>query len=67
MILTRVRGLPQSIEIDRRPDKKFRLGFIGAPAAAGLGEKTSKFPLLAPWGEGGVSWFLIWGSGGRGG
>ena len=30
MILTRVLGLPQSIEIDQRPDKKFRQGFIGA-------------------------------------
>ena len=26
---------PQSIEIDQRPDKKFRQGFIGAPATAG--------------------------------
>ena len=29
---TRVLGLPQSIEIDKRPDKKFRQGFTGAPA-----------------------------------
>ena len=27
-------GHPQSIEIDKKPDKKFRQGFIGAPAAA---------------------------------
>ena len=30
LILTRVLGLPQSIEIDERPDKKFRQGFLGA-------------------------------------
>ena len=35
MLPTRVRSLPQSIEIDQRPDKKSRQGFIGAPAAAG--------------------------------
>ena len=40
MTLTKVLGLPQSIEIDYRPDKKFRQGFIGVPAAAeGSGNK----------------------------
>ena len=34
LILTRVLGLPQSIEIDKKPVKKFRQAFIGAPAAA---------------------------------
>ena len=32
--LTRVSGLPQSIEIDQGPDKLFGRGFIWAPAAA---------------------------------
>ena len=35
LTLTRVLGLPQSIEINLRPDRKCRQGFIGAPAAAG--------------------------------
>ena len=34
MILTRLLGLPQSIEIRYKPDKKFRQDFIGVPAAA---------------------------------
>ena len=34
LILIRVLGFPQSIEIDKRPDKKFRNGFIGAPTVA---------------------------------
>ena len=34
-----VLGLPQSIETDYRPDKKFRQGFTGAPViAAGVRE-----------------------------
>ena len=33
MLLTGVPGLPQSIEIDWMPDKNFRQGLIGAPAA----------------------------------
>ena len=40
-------GLPQSIEIDKRPDKKFRQGFIGAPAAAGQSE-NDRFPCSPP-------------------
>ena len=38
MIPIRVLDLLQSIEIDQRPDKKFRQGFVRAPAAAGLDE-----------------------------
>ena len=34
LILTRVIGLPLSIVIDKKPVKKFRQAFIGAPAAA---------------------------------
>ena len=30
-------GLFQSIAIDQRPDKKLRQGFIGGPAAVGMG------------------------------
>ena len=33
MLPTRVLGLPQSTEIDQKPDKKFRQSFIGALAA----------------------------------
>ena len=38
MLPTRVLDLPYSIEIDQRPGKKFRQGFIGVPAAAGGSE-----------------------------
>ena len=38
VIPIRVLDLLQSIEIDQRPDKKFRQGFVRAPAAAGLDE-----------------------------
>ena len=38
VILTRVLGLPQSIEIDKRPGKKFRQIFIGVPVAEGRSE-----------------------------
>ena len=45
LIPNRVLGLPQSIEVDKRPDKKFRQSFIGAPAAVGGGAKTgNSFP-----------------------
>ena len=33
MLPTRVLGLPQSTEIDQKPDKKFRQSFTGALAA----------------------------------
>ena len=64
VIPTRVLGLPQSIEIDQRLDKKFRQGFIGAPAAAGRNENklTVSLALSLGW----MRWFLIWGEG-RGG
>ena len=39
MILTRLLGLPQSIEIRYKPDKKFRQDFIGAPVETGGSEK----------------------------
>ena len=54
VILTRVLGLLQLIEIDYRPDKKFRQGFTGAPAAAGESGNKQQIPLLAQslrWGE----------------
>ena len=66
MIPTGVLDLPQSIEIGLRPDKKFRQGFTGAPAAAGGREDKQQLPLLAcslREGGGGTSWFLIWGEG----
>ena len=34
MAVIRILGLLQSIEIDQRPNKKFRKGFVRAPAAA---------------------------------
>ena len=40
-------GPPQAIEIDQRPDKKFRQGFTGAPAAAARSENKQQVPLLA--------------------
>lgn len=40
LVSARVLGLPQLIEIDKRPDEKLRQGFTGAPTAAG-GAKTS--------------------------
>ena len=63
MILTRVLGLPKAIETDKRPDKKFRQGFIEAPLQQ-RGARTSKgFPYsLVPQGEV-MSWSLIWGEG----
>ena len=67
LLPTRVLGLPQSIEIDQRPDKKFGEGCIGAPAAARGSEDKQQAPLLARSlagrGREGASWFLIWGEG----
>lgn len=34
LVPARVLGLPQPIETDQRPDKKFQPGFTGVPAAA---------------------------------
>ena len=59
LTLTRVLGLPQSTEINLRPDRKCRQGFTGAPAAAGGRKNKWQVPLLAP--QGGASTFLIWG------
>ena len=47
MLLTRVPGLPQAIEIAQGPDKKFKQGFIGAPAAAEGSENKQQVPLLS--------------------
>lgn len=48
-ILTKVLESPQSIEVDKRPDMKFRQGFTEAGAAV-QGSKNKKWlPLLAPW------------------
>ena len=35
LIPTNVLGLPQLLEIDKRPAKKFRRSYTGAPVAAG--------------------------------
>ena len=64
MIPTRALGLPQSIETDQRPDKKFRPAFNKAPAAAAGSENKQQVPLLASslrWR--GASLFLICGEG----
>lgn len=55
-----VLGRPQIIEIDERPDKKFRQDFIGAPVAVASGDQEQTSGSLAcslP------SLFLIWGEG----
>ena len=43
LIPTRVLDLPQSVETDQRPDKKFRQGFTGAPAIAGESKNKQDF------------------------
>ena len=58
MLLRRVLGLCESIEINQSPDQKFRQGFTGAPAAA-----RSRFSSFSFADGGGVSWFLIQGEG----
>ena len=56
LIPTSVLGLPQAIDIDKRPDKKFRQGFIRAPAVAGVSKKQVTVSLVrSPRGE---SWFI---------
>ena len=61
----RIFGLPRSIEIDQRPDKKFRQGFIGAPTASEGGKNKEQFPLLfcSPrWGRAGsLCKVRVWG------
>lgn len=50
--MTRVLGLPQSIEI-KRIEKKFRQGLLGPLLRQAGSEKTNKIPLFAPlrWGQ----------------
>ena len=50
----RMLGLPQRVKIDKRPDKKFRQGFTGAPAAAEPEEQEQGFPCSLP--DGLVVW-----------
>ena len=52
-------GRPQIMEIDERPDKKFRQDFIGAPAVAAGIKSKHQGPLLAL----SPSLVLIWGEG----
>ena len=47
VLQSRVLGLPQQVEIDQRPDKKFRRGCMGAPAAAEESENKQQVSLLA--------------------
>ena len=49
LIPARVLGLPQSIETDKKPVKKFRQGFIGDSTAAGGSENKNIFLFLTPW------------------
>ena len=45
LISARVFGLPQSIEIDKWPNKKFGQGLIGVPATAeGSRKQVNSFP-----------------------
>ena len=55
MLPTRVPGLPQSTEIDQRPDKKFRRGSTGAPAAEEVGQEQQSLALSLPCWSGGVA------------
>ena len=64
LLPTRVLGLNQSIGIDQRPDRKFRLGFIGASATVQGSENKQQVPCLLP----AVSWACsTYGVTGRGG
>lgn len=47
MLPVRVLGLPSSIEIAKRPDKKLRQGFTGGPAAAAGSKNKQPVPLIA--------------------
>ena len=42
MIPTRLLGLPQAIDIDYRPDKKFKQDIIAATAPAAGGSKNNQ-------------------------
>ena len=67
MIPIRVLDLLQSIEIDQRPDKKFRQGFVGVPAAVGVSKKKQQVHLLYEEGELVSYMGCVQGSGWRGG
>ena len=62
MLRTRAVGLSQSIEIDERPDQKFKQASTGAPAAAG-GKAQTTDSLACSLQEGKSNLFLIWGEG----
>ena len=68
-VAEQVLGLPQSIEMDQRPDKKFRQGFIGAAAEVARSESKKQVPLLTHSLSGGGkkevggSLFVTWGEG----
>ena len=66
LIPARVLGLPQSIETDKKPVKKFRQGFIGDSTAAGGSENKKHLPFSHS--LMGASWFLmcVQGSGHKG-
>ena len=70
VIMTRVLGLLQLIEIDYRPDKKFRQGFIEAPTAPEGSKNKEQFPLLicSPrWGQASsLHKVRVWGGPGAG-
>ena len=51
-LLTRVLGLSQSSECCKRPDEKFRQGFIGAAAAAEGSKNKQQITLLMSQEEG---------------
>ena len=55
---TSVLGRPQSIEIDSRPNKKLRQGFIGAPVIYQGGARIHKSPLLTPREEGELASYM---------
>ena len=46
LLLTRFLGLLNHQTFDQRPDKKFRQGFIGTPAVAGIFEDRQQGPLF---------------------
>ena len=52
LISTKVLGFPQAIEIDKKPDKKFRQDFFMVPAATAGNKNKQQFPLLTPQGGG---------------
>ena len=59
MLSIRLLGLPQSIGIDWRPDKKLA-SLLGALLQQGRARTSNRFPLIL---EQGASLLLIWGEG----